>query len=101
MARIKKNEGEIVELNKVRGMVRKELEKKYGSITKFLNSEKGKELGGMKIKAYLYDTGSVNFEVISALCKYLGIGELTRKIVVSRVISYRLCTNVPTTEKTS
>lgn len=82
--------GELIEFNEVRRMVRKELEKKYGSVAEFLKSEKGKELGGMKIKIYLYDTGPFNFSVISTLCEYLGIGQFTRKIVVSRSVFYRL-----------
>ena len=92
MARLTK-EGETVELNKVRGMIRKEIEKRYGGVAKFLNSEKGKEFGGIKNRVYLYDSGPVNFEVISSLCKFLGIGDLSRKIVVSRSCQYRLRTN--------
>lgn len=92
MARITK-EGVNIEFNQVREMVRKEIIERYGSVAKFLHSEKGEELGGMKIKIYLYDTGPVNFDVISALCKFLGIGDLSRKIVVSRSFSYRLRTN--------
>ena len=92
----KQQQGKDVELNDVRKMVRNEIEKKFGSIANFLNSEKGKEFGGIKIKPYLYDTGSKSFETINGLCKYLGIGELTRKIVVSRVITYRLRTSDPT-----
>lgn len=79
-----------VEFNQVRGMIRKEIIERYGGISKFLHSEKGKEFGGLKIKVYLYDTGPVNFDVICGLCKFLGIGDLTRKIVVSRSFSYRL-----------
>lgn len=94
MARITK-EGANIEFNQVRGMVRKEIIEKYGGVAKFLHSEKGKELGGIKMKIYLYDTGPVNFDFISALCKFLGIGDLSRKIVVSRAFSYRLRTNVP------
>lgn len=94
MARITK-EGVNIEFNQVRGMVRKEIIEKYGGVAKFLHSEKGKELGGIKMKIYLYDTGPVNFDFISALCKFLGVGDLSRKIVVSRTFSYRLRTNVP------
>lgn len=90
-----------VEFNEVRRMLRKEIENKFGGVAKFLNSEKGEEFGGMKIKIYLYDTGPVNFEVISKLCKYFGVGELSRKIVVTRTVSYRLSTNAPTDKKTS
>lgn len=100
MARIMKSAGEAVEFGKVREMVRMEVLKRYGSVAKFLHSEKGIELGGYKMKIYLYDTGPVNFDFISKLCKFLGIGDLSRKIVVSRSFSYRLRTNVPTTEKT-
>lgn len=93
MARITK-EGENIEFNKVRGMVRKEIIERYGGISKFLHSEKGEELGGIKMKIYLYDTGPVNFDFISTLCKFFDIGALSRKIVVSRSFSYRLHTKV-------
>lgn len=95
MAKLTK-EGASVEFNEVRGMVRKEIIERYGGISKFLHSEKGKEFGGMKSKIYLYDTGPVNFEVISGLCEFFGIGTLTRKIVVSRSVSYRLRKSSPT-----
>lgn len=90
---IKESEG--VDFNHVRGMVRKELIEKYGSIAKFLHSEKGKEFGGYKMKIYLYDTGPVNFNFISTLCEFLGLGALSRKIVVSRSFIYRLRASTP------
>lgn len=88
-------DGVAVEFNDVREMLRKEIEKKYGGISKFLNSEKGKEFGGMKIKIYLYNTGPVNYEIVNKLCRFFGIGELTRKIVVTRSVSYRLNKSIP------
>lgn len=94
MARITKD-GENIEFNQVREMVRKAIIERYGSIAKFLHSEKGEEFGGYKMKIYLYATGPVNFDFIGALCKFLGIGELSRKIVVSRSFLYRLRTNAP------
>ena len=89
---------EDVDINKVREQIREELNNRYGGVAKFLKSEKGIEMGGMKVRTYLYETGPVNYEVISKLCKYLGIGELTRKVVVSRTYFYKLnkCT---TTDK--
>lgn len=89
MAKVSK-EGTVVDFNQVRELVRKELTERYGGISKFLNSDKGKEFGGAKVKTYLYDSGPVNFDVICKLCKFLGIGDLSRKIVVSRSFSYRL-----------
>lgn len=89
MARITKDSKE-VEFNKIREMVRTEIEKRYGGVAKFLNSEKGKEFGGIGIKIYLYNTGPVNFKVISALCRFLGLGELKRKVVVTRTYNYQL-----------
>ena len=97
----KKTTGEEIQLNKVREMIRSEIDKNYGGITKFLNSDKGKSLGGKKIRCYLYDSGAVNYEVIRKLCKYLGIGVLTRKIVVSRTILYQLDKTINPTIKTS
>lgn len=92
----KSKDGEKIEFNQVRAMVREKLTERYGGVSKFLHSEKGKELGGLKMKIYLYDTGPVNFDFISTLCKFLGIGDLSRKIVVSRSFSYRLRTNTHT-----
>lgn len=94
MARVSKK-GEDIEFNKVRKMVRKEIEKRYGGVAKFLRTEKGIEFGGIKCKIYLFDTGPINFDFISKLCSFLGIGDFTRKIVVTRSFSYQLRTNVP------
>lgn len=74
----------------VRKMVRHEIEKRYGGVAKFLNSEQGKEFGGMKIKPYLYDAGPKNFKVISSLCSFLGLGTFTQKVVVTRTYSYQI-----------
>lgn len=95
MARVKTTKVETpkdkkVEFNEIRGLIREELTKRYGGVSKFLHSEKGKEFGGIKSKIYLYDSGPVSFDVIKGLCKFLGIGELKRKIVVSRSFSYSL-----------
>lgn len=89
MAKIMKD-GENIEFGKVREMVREELISRYGSVSDFLNSEKGTKFGGMKIKIYLYDKGPVNFNVIEKLCKFLGLGNLSRKVVVSRTVFYKL-----------
>lgn len=98
MSRIRKKspEGEAVEINKVRGLIREQLNERFGSVTAFLDSPAGKKFGGRKIRPYLYDTGAMNFTVISKLCEYLGIGTLTRKTVVIRTTSYQLVTSVPT-----
>lgn len=88
--RLGKSVGEKVEFNDVRKKVREAIIEKYGSVMKFLNSDKGKEFGGAKTKVYLYDTGPVNIEVIGALSKFLGIGLLSRKLVVTRSFSYQL-----------
>lgn len=85
-----KKEKSGVDFNEIRTKVRNEIIERFGSVAKFLNSDKGKEFGGTKIKVYLYETGPVNFNLISNLCKYFGIGELTREIVVSREFTYYL-----------
>lgn len=90
---------EEISFNEVREMVRKEIEKRYGGVAKFLKTKKGKELGGMRIKIYLYDVGPVNFGVISSLCEYLGLGEFTRELVVSRSFSYYLNKTTPDDKK--
>lgn len=98
MSRVRKSKlpkGEEVEINKVRGMIRAELNKRHGGVVEFLDTEAGKKLGGRKIRPYLYDSGTVNYKVISSLCEYLGIGTLTRKIVVTRSYFYHLVTSVP------
>lgn len=74
----------------IRQKVRHEIEKRYGGVAKFLNSEQGKEFGGMKIKPYLYDAGPKNFKVISSLCSFLGLGTFTQKVVVTRTYSYQI-----------
>lgn len=88
--RLDKSESEKVEFNDVRKKVREAIIEKYGSVMKFLNSDKGKEFGGAKIKVYLYDTGPVSIDVIGALSKFLGIGILSRKLVVTRSFYYHL-----------
>ena len=87
MSKTKKVETYIIA---VKGKIRETIEKKYGSVAKFLTTDKAKELGGTKIRAYLYDSGAVNLEVLGALCKYLGLGTLSRNIVVERKVSYYL-----------
>lgn len=95
----KKTTEKEIDFNKVRAMVREKVTEKFGGVSAFLNSDAGKKFGGMKIKIYMYETGPVNFKVISKLCQYLGIGELTRKLVVSRAYFYRLNTCTPSDEK--
>lgn len=90
MSRTKKVETDILE---VKGKIRKAIADKYGSVVKFLETDKAKELGGNKIRSYLYDTGAVNLEVLSELCKYLGLGSLSRNIVVERKVTYYLTQN--------
>ena len=76
MARITK-EGTNIEFNQVRGMIRKEIIERYGGISKFLHSEKGEELGGMKMKIniseFINDCELSKGEII----KYLGISRST------------------------
>lgn len=102
MSRKRKSiEAEAVDINEIRGKIREEINNRYGSVPEFLDSEAGKKFGGRKIRPYLYDTGAINFNVISDLCKYLGIGTLTRKIVVTRSYNYSFVPNIPPNEKTS
>ena len=77
-----------VEITEVKELIRKAIEEKYGSVTTFLNSEQGKKFGGPKIKAYLYNKGSVNFSLMQELCKYFGVGNFSRKIKVIREVKY-------------
>lgn len=89
MAKIRKT-GESVNINAIRTQIRKEIEKRYGGVAKFLKTPECEKFGGKKIRCYLYDTGAINYEIISALAKFLGIGELKRELVVTRTYSYRL-----------
>lgn len=89
MAKIRKA-CESVDINAIRTQIRKEIEKRYGGVAKFLKTPEGEKFGGKKIRCYLYDTGAVNYEIISTLAKFLGIGELKRELVVTRTYSYRL-----------
>ena len=90
MAKRKNSNGTEVSINDVRASIRSELEKKYGSIAKFMHHEDSEKFGGRKIRCYLYDSGSVNFEVISSLAKWLGLGELKRSVIVTRSYKYAL-----------
>lgn len=89
----RKEKSDNIELNDVREMVRKSIEEKFGGVAKFLHSEQGKKFGGMKIRPYLYGTGAVSYEVLRKLCEYLGIGILSRKVVVTRSYFYQLSKN--------
>ena len=82
-----KKEITIVEL---KGLVRKTIIEKYGSVAKFLSSEQGKKIGGKKIRTYLYDTGSVNVDVLNRICTRLGIGNVSKETKVVREVKYFL-----------
>lgn len=85
--------GHEVDINSVRSSIRKEIEKRYGSVAKFLHSEDSEKFGGRKIRCYLYDSGAINFKVIAALARWLGIGELKRDVIVTRNYKYVLSSN--------
>lgn len=74
----------------VKGLVRHAITEKYGSVAKFLSSEQGKKIGGKKIRTYLYDTGSVNVEVLNRICTRLGIGSVSKETKVVREVKYFL-----------
>lgn len=88
----RKNLGEVVDLNDVRTLVRKEIEKRYGSVAQFLKTSDIEKFGIKKgnLRCYLYNTGAVNYNVIADLSKFLGIGILSRNLVVTRTYSYTL-----------
>lgn len=93
MARKKNSSTEEVDVNEIKEKIRVELDKQYGGVMKFLNSEEGKKLGGIKVRVYLYK-GVVNFDVLNKFCKFLGIGELSRNLVITRTYTYSLTTPV-------
>lgn len=77
-------------LNDVKLRIRSAIEKQFGSVAKFINSEQGKKMGGQKIRVYLYDSGAVSFKTLAKLCEYFGIGTLTRTVEVQRIYRYQL-----------
>lgn len=91
--RKRETEGEVVEFNLIREKIRKAIDEKYGSVADFLSTDFAKKLGGSKIRPYLYETGAVNFDLISTLSSHFGIGELSRSLVVTRSYTYTLKTD--------
>lgn len=84
-----------VEISEVKSKIREAIVKKYGSISEFLETKDADKICGGKFSpAYLYEKGAVSVPVLSSLCRYFGIGELTKKTVVTRTITYCL-TPVP------
>ena len=79
-----------VEVNEIKGLLRKKIEEKHGSVAAFLKTDIALKLGGQKIRTYLYDTGTVNYKVLSRLCEFYGLGVLTREITVVRSVVYQL-----------
>lgn len=77
-----------VEMTEIKEMLRKVIDEKYGGVTKFIATEQGKKLGGTKIRSYFYNKGSINFALMQRLCKYFGVGSLTREVKVIREITY-------------
>ena len=90
MVKRKSNLEQEVSLVDIRTSVRKEIVKKYGSVAKFLHSSDSEKFGGKKVRTYLYDTGPVNYQVIADLAKWLGFGELKRRIIVTRTYKYSI-----------
>ena len=90
MAKHKGSDGQEVNINDVRSSIRREIEKRYGSVAKFMHHKDSEKFGGRRIRCYLYDSGSLNFEIISGLAKWLGLGELKRSVIVTRSYKYVL-----------
>lgn len=85
---MEKKEIRNIEMTEIKEMLRNVINEKYGGVTKFICTEQGKKLGGAKIRSYFYDKGAVNFALMQRLCKYFGIGSLTRKVKVIREVHY-------------
>ena len=98
MAKRKNIDCKEVNINDVRSSIRNEIAKRYGSVAKFLHHEDSEKFGGRKIRCYLYDSGSVNFEIISSMAKWLGLGELKRDVLVTRMYKYTLINSQKATE---
>lgn len=93
----KKKSPETTQVNfpEILSEIRNELEENYGGVTAFLKTKKGEEMGGMKIRPYLYEGGPKSYAVVSRLYKYLGLGVLSRKTVVSRTTFYYMTKSTP------
>lgn len=84
-----KENKEKIELVDVKKALVEAIDKKYGSVAKFLETDFGKKLG-QNVRTYLYPSGATSYEVLRKLCKHFGLGELTRKNVVTRSVIYKL-----------
>ncbi len=79
-----------IQLDDLKALLRKKIIKQYGSVPKFLRSEDGAKFGGPKIKPYLYPAGATSFEPLRGLAEFFGVGELTKKVVVEKTVTYYL-----------
>lgn len=81
-----------LELTTVKKQIVEKIQKQYGSVDKFLETDFGKSLG-KNVKTYLYPSGAVSFPVLKILSEHLGLGTLDKKLVVTRTITYTLSRN--------
>ena len=70
-----------------------EINKKYGTIDGFLETDFGKSLG-RNVKTYLYPSGAISYPVLRKLCTHLGLGDLQKETRVVRTVEYTLAQNV-------
>lgn len=80
---------EQIEIGKVKELIVDAINKKYGDINTFLETDFGKSLGN-NVKTYLYPSGAISYPVLKKLCTHLGLGELTKETIVVRTIEYSL-----------
>ena len=90
MGRLSKKTVKEIELLKLKELIRGKILLEYGSVAAFIGSEKGEEVGGKKIRTYLYDGGNVSLDVMIKLCEYFNIGELSRKLEIVKKYTYYL-----------
>lgn len=86
----KKKDDNIVQLSEVRKQVRLAIKERYGSTTKFLETDFAKNLDSRHIRQYISDKGSVNAKVLAELCTHLGLGTLTAETRRITTTTYRL-----------
>lgn len=89
MARILKKSTEIVDVKK---QIREKIKEHYGSVAEFLKSEKGLQMTTSfgDFRFYLYDTGPVNYKILSELTEFFSMGKLVRSIKIVKTVSYFL-----------
>lgn len=76
-----------VDITTVKKEILAAIEKRFGTTKSFAETDFAKSLG-TNFRQYLYPSGPVNFLLLKKLYTYFGIGDLSRKVVVTRTLTY-------------